>query len=249
MVLANPAWTVTASSSLLLYDPAPAMSQFAWVDRTGKVLRGVGDPAPFGFTTMSPDGSRVVVTVATNAGIQVSPLWMLDTQRGVLTLFAAHNIGDNTSPVWSPDGQTVLFGTSGGLGRIAANGVGDPDVVYPFAGRLNPTDWSRRGFVLFNQFDAGTEMNIMMLPVTPDGKPVGEARPYLQSQGCKAGLTFRRMAVGWPTKNLPNPGNRKSLSTRSRSGTTRSRFPAMVDSAHAGTLRVEKCSTGLRRVG
>ena len=47
-VLANPAWTVAVSSSLLLYDPAPAMSQFAWVDRNGTVLQLVGDPAPFG---------------------------------------------------------------------------------------------------------------------------------------------------------------------------------------------------------
>ena len=59
--------------------------------------------------------------------------------------------------MWSPDGQTVLFGSSEGLTRIATNGVGDPDVVHPFTRRINPTDWSRRGFVLFNQFDLGTE--------------------------------------------------------------------------------------------
>jgi predicted Ser/Thr protein kinase len=189
VVLANPAWTVAVSSSLLLYDPAPAMSRFAWVDRNGKVLQSVGDPAPFGFTTMSPDGSRVVVTVATNAGVQVSPLWMLDTQRGVRNRFVA-DIGANTSPVWAPDGQTVLFGTSRGLIRVTSSGVGDPEVIYPFTRRLNPTDWSRRGFVLFNQFDPGTEMNIMMLPVTPDGKPVGEARPYLQKPGAQGWAHF-----------------------------------------------------------
>ena len=154
-VLADPAWTVAVSSSLLLYDPAPAMSQFAWVDRNGKVLKLVGDPAPFGFTAMSPDGSRVVVTVATNAGIPGSPLWMLDTQRGILNRFVA-DIGADTSPAWSPDGQTVLFGSSKGLTRIAASGVGDPDVVHPFTRRINPTDWSRRGFVLFNQFVRAT---------------------------------------------------------------------------------------------
>ena len=153
-VLANPAWTVAVSSSLLLYDPAPAMSQFAWVDRNGKVLQLVGDPAPFGFTTMSPDGSRVVVTVATNAGIPATLLSMLDTRRGILNRFVA--IGANTSPAWSPDGQTVLFGSSEGLTRIATSGVGDPDVVHPFPRRINPTDWSRRGFVLFNQ-SLGTE--------------------------------------------------------------------------------------------
>ena len=157
MVLANPAWTVAVSSSLLLYDPAPAMSQFAWVDRNGKVLQLVGDPAPFGFTAMSPDGSRVVVTVATNAGIPATRLSMLDTRRGILNRFV--DIGANTSPVWSPDGQTVLFGSAKGLTRIATSGVGDPDVVHPFTRRINPTDWSRRGFVLFNQFGLGTEID------------------------------------------------------------------------------------------
>jgi hypothetical protein len=64
--------------------------------------------------------------------------------------------------------------------------------VYPFTRRINPTDWSRRGFVLFNQFGLGTEpydpgtgMNIMMLPVTPDGKPTGKAMPYLQKPGAQ----------------------------------------------------------------
>jgi dipeptidyl aminopeptidase/acylaminoacyl peptidase len=195
MVLADPAWTVAVSSSLLLYDPAPTMSQFAWVDRNGKVLQLVGDPAPFGFTAMSPDGSRVVVTVATNAAIPVSPLWMLDTQRGVRNRFVAD--GGNTSPVWSPDGQTVLFGSDKGLTRMATSGVGDRDVVHPFTRRINPTDWSRRGFVLFNQvglgteqFDPSTEMNIMMLPVTPDGKPAGEARPFLQKPGAQRAARF-----------------------------------------------------------
>ena len=189
MVLADPAWTVAVSPNVLLYDPAPAMSQFAWVDRNGKVLELVGDPAPFGFTAMSPDGSRVVVTVTTNAGTVQSPLWMLDTQRGVRNRFAV-DIGADTSPAWSPDSQTVFFGTSKGLARIASSGVGDPEVVHPFTRRLNPTDWSRRGFVLFNQFDPGTEMNIMMLPVTPEGRPVGDAVPYLQKPGAQSWAHF-----------------------------------------------------------
>ena len=189
MVLANPAWTVAVSSGLLLYDPAPAMSQFAWVDRNGTVLKLVGDPAPVpGYTTMSPDGSRVVVTVATNAGIPATRMSMLDTRRGMFNRFVG--IGANTSPVWSPDGQTVLFGSDKGLTRIATSGVGDPDVIHPFTRRINPTDWSRRGFVLFNQVDPATGDNIMTLPVTPDGKPAGEATPYLQKPGMQREAHF-----------------------------------------------------------
>jgi serine/threonine protein kinase/Tol biopolymer transport system component len=195
MVLADPASTVAVSSSVLLYDPAPAMSQFAWVDRNGKVLQLVGDPAAFGYTTLSPDGGRVVVTVATNGGIPATMLSMLDTRRGVLNRFVG--IGANTSPVWSPDGQTVLFGSSEGLTRIATSGVGDPNVIHPFTRRINPTDWSRRGVVLFNQvglgtepFDPATAMNIMMLPVTRDGKPTGEATPYLGKPGAQRDGTF-----------------------------------------------------------
>ena len=95
MVLADPAWTVAVSSSLLLYDPAPAMSQLAWVDRSGKVLQLVGDPAPFASTAMSPDGSRVVVTVATNAGIPATRMSMLETRRGINRFVA---VSDPTHP-------------------------------------------------------------------------------------------------------------------------------------------------------
>jgi Tol biopolymer transport system component len=183
MVLADPVWTVAVSASLLLYDPAPPTSQFAWVDRNGKVLQLVGDPGAFAFTAMSPDGSQVVVAIVPNAGIPATTLSTLDTRRGLLNPLVA--VGGNTSPVWSPDGQTVLFGRSQGLTRVATSGVGDPYVVYPFTRLINPTDWSRRGFVLFNQFDADTSMNIMMLRVTPDGKPTGEATPYLQKPGAQ----------------------------------------------------------------
>jgi Tol biopolymer transport system component len=110
-------------------------------------------------------------------------LLTLDTRRGGLKRLV--DIGGNTSPVWSPDGQTVLFGSSEGLTRVATSGVGAPDVVHPLTKRINPTDWSRQGFVLFNQFDAGTDMNIMILPVTPDGKPASETRPYLQKPGAQ----------------------------------------------------------------
>jgi len=36
----------------------------------------------------------------------------------------------------------------------------------------------------------GNQANIMMLPVTPDGKPTGEATPYLQNLGAQSGGRF-----------------------------------------------------------
>jgi hypothetical protein len=50
------------SPSLLLYDPAPPLSQFAWVDRNGKVLHLVGEPAPFGFYR-TPAGKLMTVSL------------------------------------------------------------------------------------------------------------------------------------------------------------------------------------------
>jgi hypothetical protein len=180
-VIAEPAWTVAASARLLLYDPAPTMTQLAEVNMDGSGAKPVGDPAPIVFSALSNDGRRVVLTVARNTGVPGSGLSMLDTSRGVLSPFAA-DLGADTSPAWSYDDRAVMFGTGSGLARIMADGVSEAERILNFPRRLNPTDWSKNGSVLYNQVGVDGSLDIMTLQMTPDGRPSAE-RLYVNKKG------------------------------------------------------------------
>jgi len=133
-----------STAGILLYGVGYASTQFTWFDRTGKPLGEVGEPGDYLLPfRLSPDDRRVVAQSVT-AGI--SHLWLLDAERGLSNRFTV-GAANNTYPIWSPDGRTILFARLGSrsLFRKDANGVGDEQLVTHAPSDLFPTDWSRNG--------------------------------------------------------------------------------------------------------
>jgi Tol biopolymer transport system component len=94
-------------------------------------------------------------------------------------------------PVWSPDGQTIVFGRNG-LYRKAVHGSGEEQILGELASAvrrtwttaLSPMDWSRDGrLILFRDTSPETNIDLWVLPVTPEGKPVPGTKPtpYLRT--------------------------------------------------------------------
>jgi serine/threonine protein kinase/Tol biopolymer transport system component len=228
--IANPAQNVTASSRLLLYDASLPMSQLAWVDRNGNVLQTVGDPGSILFTGLSPDGERVAVTLyPQSADATNSYLWLIETRRGLSSRFTTSS-GVHLSPVWSPDGQTIVFGSRGGLVSKPSNGVGEERKVLPNDRLLNPTDWSRdMRFILYNRI-VTDDLDVWMLPVDSDGKRAGDPKPYLDGPSDQAGAKFSPDGgwVAWQSNDsgrseiyvdtFPKLSGRKQVSTNGGSG-------------------------------
>ena len=188
-VLADPAWTVAASPGVLLYDPVPTKTQLSQVDRNGSVLKRFGEPRPFLFSAMSHSGDRVVVTVATNGSIAGGGLQIADTERGAFNPLAA-NLGADTSPVWSFMDRFVIFGTNTGLASVIADGVGEARHIHKHSRRQNPTDWSSKGFVLFDQVGSAEKMDIMKIAMAQDGTTAGTAEAYNTKPEAQTGARF-----------------------------------------------------------
>jgi hypothetical protein len=175
---------VSASANgLLLYGGTFALTQFGWFDRTGKLLRDVGEPVdgPVIFR-LSPDERQIALARNTAGHFD---LWLLDTERGLPsrlttgTVFASY-------PIWSPDGRTILYSHIGetSLFRKAANGTGEEEVVTRRPNDIYPNDWSGDGrWVLAREIEPDTQ-DLWMLPVTPDGKMPESAapKPYLRTR-------------------------------------------------------------------
>jgi len=173
-----------STTGLLLYGAFGELTQLAWWDRARNRLREVGEPID-GIAVFRPSPDERNIAIARLTG-SVQDLWLLDTERGVTTRFTADG-SLSTQPVWSPDGQMILFTRfgSGELLRKPANGIGDEQVVAQRSNVMFPFDWSRDGrWLLIREGTPDTKYDLWKLPMTLDGKmQEGMApAPYLRTR-------------------------------------------------------------------
>jgi Tol biopolymer transport system component len=144
--------------------------QLAWIDRTGKPLRELGEPVEdFLNFRLSPD-ERYVVVQRNTAGVW--DLWLIDADRGLASRFTTGT--GYHHPIWSPDGRTILYSHIGSrsLLRKAVNGIGGEQVV---AQRqevgVSLDDWSGDGrWALGRVLDSKTKSDLWIFPMAPDGR-------------------------------------------------------------------------------
>ncbi len=100
-------FAVAAEAGTLVYLPAAATMAdrtLLRVDRDGRVQPLLEARGAYEHPTLSPDGRRVAVTIASDTG---SDIWLVDLSRGTRIRFTA---GDTSAfPVWGPDGARVAF--------------------------------------------------------------------------------------------------------------------------------------------
>jgi hypothetical protein len=98
------------------------MRTIQWVDRDGKKepLRSQHDA--YTDVAISPDGKRVSFGITGPTG---QDLWVYDLQRDALTRLTFGGVC--FSPVWTPDGEFIVFGAIGkGIYWTRADGAGQP---------------------------------------------------------------------------------------------------------------------------
>ena len=145
----------------LVYHQAEgvALAQIDCVDAAGKEIATVGEPGPFSDVRLSPDGTQLALTSAD------FDIWLADMGTGVRTRFTLDPAVE-TSPVWSPDGSTILFASSrdGGilnLYRKSVEGTGAEELVLATPENKWPSSWSPDGKHVL--FDAGQEIWVLPL--------------------------------------------------------------------------------------
>ncbi len=170
-----------SAGGLLLYSASNNVSQFTWLDRTGKLLGVVGSPGEYSTFRLSLDGRRLAAALD---GAGSTDLWLLEVERGVAGRFASKS-GLSIYPIWSPDGRTILFssGVPRNLFRKESSRAGNELRFSQSPNSQYATDWSRDGRrVLYFEITRGSQRDLWVLPVTPEGKPAPDPtpRPYLQ---------------------------------------------------------------------
>jgi serine/threonine protein kinase len=141
--LAYIAWTVgTAAVRRTLF----------WVSREGKEEPLLVPPNEYSTFRVSPDGTRVALTVGAPPKQNI---WIWDMVRETMTRITIDEGANNSDPLWTPDGKRIIYSLSHGnayAGDIywrAADGTGRAEPLASSPGRgLAPFSRSRDGKVL-----------------------------------------------------------------------------------------------------
>ncbi|MGH9556382.1 MAG: protein kinase domain-containing protein [Terriglobales bacterium] len=100
-----------------------SLSQFVWVDRSGKELGTVGPVQSQSNPRLSPDGSRLLFDASDPAATNVD-IYRYDLKRNVSQRMTFDPTED-AAAVWSPNGQKFVFRSSGNatLWVMSASGL------------------------------------------------------------------------------------------------------------------------------
>ena len=165
-------FSVSTNGVIVYQAQTKADTQLAWVNRAGDVSRTFGEPGNYNELELSPDATRLAVTVGDSVR-GTSDIWIFDVTRGVRTRFTFDAL-DDARAVWSPDGERVMFASNRAGGTFgydlyekASDGSDVERRVLAADGQQYPASWSSDGkHVLF-----GAGASLLALPVVQNAKP------------------------------------------------------------------------------
>ena len=177
-----PAFSASATG-VLTYRSGPADSdqqQFAWFDRAGNRLEIVGTPGTYRGVDLSPDGTRIAVHNHEGSG---GDIWIFEP-RGTTTRVTFDPTQDNASPIWSPDGSRIAFGSlrngKWGLYQKLASGEGSDELLLESDVPKIPASWTPDGSsIVYWLYDPQSGVHQWLQPTTgADSRP---ARRLIES--------------------------------------------------------------------
>jgi len=147
--------------------------RLSWFDPDSGRLADLAYEPGFYYTPALAPGGRALALQLYSVGR--SDLWIFDLASGERRRLTFG--GRDEYPVWSPDGRWIAFsrmseGGSRGVQRVRADGVGDPEALFPGGKQRTPTSWSASGALLFTEIDPTTRGDVWIgWPDDPARKP------------------------------------------------------------------------------
>ena len=154
-----------SKTGTIVYIPGSLNSlitSMVWIDRKGQVEPVKARPGAYYALRLAPEGSRVALDIR-GAASPIGPhdgIWIWHVARETLTPIT-FDPGALALPVWTPDGNRIVYSRGSNLFSQAADGTGQPEQLVPSDHRQFATSFSHDGTLLFT--DTGPFQTISML--------------------------------------------------------------------------------------
>jgi Tol biopolymer transport system component len=122
-----------------------------WVNREGKEEPLSAPPNDYACPTISPDGTKVVLTIRTGGNEDV---WIWDLVRETMSRLTFGEAEDSW-PLWTPDGRRIVYRSDRGnrnfdLNMKTADGSGEVEKLVSWPNFPAPFCWSKDGKTLLS---------------------------------------------------------------------------------------------------
>jgi Tol biopolymer transport system component len=218
---ATGAFSVSETGALVYQTGSTAPSRLVWLDRGGREVGAIGEPARHSSTSLSADGSKVAASIWNDSGSD-RDIWLVDAQRGLRTRLTT-GADDDTDPLPSADGTSVAY--SSRHGHVKGLYVRNPKDTTPPLKLIedgfnkSPNAWSADGkLLLFDSMSSTSSFDLWL--VTPgaaaapavviqtagadfrgEWSPDGQFLAYTSSESGRAEVYLARVPTGgerWP---------------------------------------------------
>jgi Tol biopolymer transport system component len=220
-------------SGTLEYVPGgenTSTSPLDWLTRDGKTTPLRATAANWSGVQIAPDGRRLAFSLADAANFDV---WTYDAAREALTRLT-FDPGLDTTPVWTPDGQRLVYsasrgGTAQNLYLQRADGGGDATRLTTSLNPQYPGSWDPSGrFLAFQEGRPRTGSDVLILRLEGDeasgwkpgaptvflSGPFAEQQPRFSPDGQWLAYTSNESGgTEIYVRPFPGPGGKWQIST------------------------------------
>ncbi|HXG88161.1 MAG TPA: protein kinase [Vicinamibacterales bacterium] len=188
---ANFSLSLTGDLTFMAETQLP-ISRLVAVDRAGRELGPIGEPAMYRELALSPDESRLAVAILAEKDTAYD-VWVVDLKRGTRSRFTFGSFFEGF-PMWSRDGQWIAYGAGTAESPLAvfrkpAGGGGAEALVYADKEKITvPLGWSADGSrLLVESLPSSTDTaDLLTIASEKSGAPtpvIAAPRPLTESVG------------------------------------------------------------------
>ncbi len=176
-----------AQNGTLIYNASPgaAVSALTWMDRMGKELGRVGDPAVMANPAISPDGGRIALDISDQKANNVD-IW-IESAKGASNARFTFDPSEEATGVWSRDGSTLAYrlNSSRGPSLVSKRATGlereKQILLGPRTDDIIPNSWSADDQQILCMYSTPSGSHLGLMPAA-GGNPI----PFLTSKGSQA---------------------------------------------------------------